>query len=352
MDTAKVSDTIEIADAPAIPGLRFRHWRGLDDLPAMAAVADAANRAVGSADVKPLEDMVAVYSNLSNCDPDRDIVVAEVDGAVVAYARWLWGDRYDGTRSFEGVEFVDPAHAERGIEDALLQQGIRRQTTLAAELAAGDGAAPRPAILTRYVRGTERPRIERLEALGFALVRRHAEMTRPDLAAIPEVPVPDGIVLSRVEAGDESAIRRAYDLNVEVFATHYGEALPTEADWALFRVAPDTQPGLWCVAIDRATGEAAGHILNYLAAPGPDGSIVGWTESIAVRAPYRRRGLASAMLAESLRIVRDAGATSAALGVDQQNENRAMALYERLGFRRSLEELEYRRPIELEGVRR
>lgn len=352
MDSVKPNDTIEIAEAPAIPGLCFRRWRGLDDLPAMSAVADAANRAVGSADVRPLEDMVAVYSNLSNCDPERDIVLAEVDGTVVAYARWLWADRYDGTRTFDGVQFVDPAFAERGIEDALLQQGIGRQTALAAELAMADGASPRPAILTRYARGTEGPRIERLEALGFEHVRRHAEMARPDLAAIPDVPVPDGIVLTRVEAGDERALRRAYDLNVEVFATHYGEAEPTEADWALFRVAPDTQPSLWCVAIDRATGEAAGHILNYLAVPGPDGSIVGWTESIAVRAPYRRRGLASAMLAESLRIVRDAGATSAALGVDQQNENRAMALYERLGFRRTLEELEYRRPIVLEGVGR
>ncbi len=58
------------------------------------------------------------------------------------------------------------------------------------------------------------------------------------------------------------------------------------------------------------------------------------------------------MLAESLRIVRDAGATRAALGVDQQNPNEAQTLYERLGFRVTVEELEYHRPLELGEVGR
>ncbi len=95
---------------------------------------------------------------------------------------------------------------------------------------------------------------------------------------------------------------------------------------------------------DRDRGSRRGRSSTTSGEPEPDGTAVGWTESIAVRKPYRRRGIASAMLAESLRIVRDAGAARAALGVDQQNPNEAQTLYERLGFRVTLEELEYQRP--------
>ena len=41
------------------------------------------------------------------------------------------------------------------------------------------------------------------------------------------------------------------------------------------------------------------------------------------------------------------GATRAALGVDQQNPNEAQTLYERLGFRITMEDFELHRPIDL-----
>ena len=92
--------------------------------------------------------------------------------------------------------------------------------------------------------------------------------------------------------------------------------------------------------------EVAGHILNYLDTPAADGSRTGWTESIAVRKAYRRRGLARSLLARSLGTVRDAGATRAALGVDTQNVNHALDLYEGLGFRVSADQFEYHRPLD------
>jgi mycothiol synthase len=343
-------DTITAPEAPAIPGLWFRHYRGLDDIPGMAEVADAANRAAGSADTRSVETMLAQYRNLENCDPDQDIVVVEADGRTVAYQRTMWADRAEGTRGFVAVAFVDPDQAGRGIEDALLAIGIRRQVELAAELA---GRLPaRPAILVRYARGPRPDEVARLEQAGFRPVRRYAELVRPDFEALPVIAPPAGIELRRIDPADEAAIRRGWDVATEVFADSWGEGAPSEAEWRKFRESPECQPALWCVAFDPVTGEVAGQILNYLGPTELDGSIIGWTESIGVRAPFRRRGLASAMLAESLRIVRDAGATRAALGVDQQNPNEAQTLYERLGFRVTVEETEYHRPLELGEVGR
>jgi len=337
-----------MAAIPDIAGIRFRAYRGLDDIPGMAAVADAANRAAGSAETRSVETMLAQYRNLTNCDPDRDIVVVEVDGTTVAYQRAWWTDRSEGGRGFEAISFIEPAYAERGVEDVLLAMGERRQLALASEMA--DELAGRPAFLARFARVAEKTEIARLERAGYRPARRYAEMVRPDFEAIPELAVPDGLELRRIDPADPEVIRRVWDVGVEVFRHHYGEGEATEADWRRFQESPETQPALWCVAFDRASHEIAGHILNYLGQPEVDGSIVGWTEAIAVRAPYRRRGLASAMLAESLRIVRDAGADRAALGVDQQNPNHALTLYQRLGFRITVEDLEFHRDIDPAAV--
>jgi ribosomal protein S18 acetylase RimI-like enzyme len=54
------------------------------------------------------------------------------------------------------------------------------------------------------------------------------------------------------------------------------------------------------------------------------------------------------VVTESLRVFRHVGATSAMLGVDQQNERHAMALYESCGFRLATVETTWRKPL-MEG---
>ena len=71
-----------------------------------------------------------------------------------------------------------------------------------------------------------------------------------------------------------------------------------------------------------------------------------------MRKAYRRRGVARALLARSLRTVRDAGAARAALGVDTENVNRALDLYEGLGFRLISDEFVYQGPVDAPAVTR
>ena len=59
----------------------------------------------------------------------------------------------------------------------------------------------------------------------------------------------------------------------------------------------------------------------------------GWTENISVRRPWRRRGLACALLTRSLQMFKDMGMDHAALGVDTQNPTGALDLYKSVGFR-------------------
>jgi len=73
-----------IGAVAAVPGLVVRGFRGEDDFPAMLRVYTAAHEADGIEEVTTLDDLRRNYANLVNCDPARDILVAEVTGEVVA----------------------------------------------------------------------------------------------------------------------------------------------------------------------------------------------------------------------------------------------------------------------------
>ena len=59
----------------------------------------------------------------------------------------------------------------------------------------------------------------------------------------------------------------------------------------------------------------------------------GYVDTIAVLRAYRRRGLGTALLAQSLHALAQAGMEAAALDADAENTTGAVRIYERLGFR-------------------
>jgi ribosomal protein S18 acetylase RimI-like enzyme len=76
---------------------------------------------------------------------------------------------------------------------------------------------------------------------------------------------------------------------------------------------------------------------------------------VFTRRPWRQRGLARALIARSLELLRDRGVASASLGVDATNPNQALHLYESCGFRVVSSSTAYRKPVpreSLEEVRR
>lgn len=340
-ETDTIPDVLDMPEARRVPGLRLRRYRGASDHPAMTAVFNASRRAAGVPGSSTVEEMTNVYRHLENCDPQTDIAIAELDGRVAGYGRVYWEDRTSGERAYTLVTFLDPTVRGRSVAHAVLAWLERR----AIEASRTAAAARRPALLVAYLFGDDPDRRDSLERAGFHIARRHAAMSRPDLEAIPELPLPGGLVIRPIAADDGVMHRRVFEVDAEVFREHWGGSEPTDERFAAFVDAPTFDPPLWRVAFDG--DEIAGQILNYLGPLEPDGTRVGWTESIAVRRPWRRRGLARALLAASLRAVRDAGATSAALGVDQQNPNEALRLYESLGFRLVAEELEYHKPLPL-----
>jgi GNAT superfamily N-acetyltransferase len=163
-----------------------------------------------------------------------------------------------------------------------------------------------------------------VERYGFMMVR---DLAQP----IPDLVLPAGLETRQVRAADH---RRIWEADTEAFQDHWSPMVRTEGDFAAWFDDPDCDPSLWRVAWDG--DEVAGSVMTFVFASENQalGLRRGWLEHISVRRPWRRQGLASALIAESLRVLRDLGMTEAALGVDAQNPTGALRVYESLGFRR------------------
>jgi GNAT superfamily N-acetyltransferase len=109
---------------------------------------------------------------------------------------------------------------------------------------------------------------------------------------------------------------------------------------------PDTDTSLWLIAWDG--DEVAGGIWNDIHAEenAELGLQRGWLSSVFTRRPWRRRGLAAALISRSLALLRERGMTSAALGVDADNPSGALGLYESAGFAVHERFCAWRRPME------
>jgi ribosomal protein S18 acetylase RimI-like enzyme len=138
-----------------------------------------------------------------------------------------------------------------------------------------------------------------------------------------------------------------YDAEVEAFRDHWGFGEPGAIERDRFFNDPvESDTTLWRVAWDGP--QVAGMVRSYIHPEQNErlGRQRGWVEHISVRRPWRRRGLARALIGASFPLLRGRGMTEAGLGVDTQNAGGAVGVYERCGFRVVSRNSEYSRPLE------
>jgi mycothiol synthase len=322
----------------AVPGLVIRKFRGEEDLPAMLRVYTAAHEADGIEEVTTLEDMRRNYANLVNCDPARDIFVAEIDGEVVAYARVFWQELIEGGRSYENFGFVHPAWRRRGIGGALHRVNEDRLRAIA-----GEHAGVEPKWLASESIDADAGGVALLRGDGYTAARFFYDMVAETLDGIVAPPMPDGLELRPVT---RDQYRTIWDASAEAFRDHWGENEWTEAEWTRFDAEPqNADPRFWRVGWD--DDDVAGAILTTVPAEENErhGRSRVYVSMVSVRREWRRRGLARALLASSLVGARDAGFTSASLGVDTDSPTGATDLYRSLGFEPQRKFTSWRKPL-------
>lgn len=167
---------------------------------------------------------------------------------------------------------------------------------------------------------------------GYQVVRHFFNMVIEVNAPPPEPVVPEGIVIRPFVREREA--RALVTATREAFRDHWGYVeKPFEEDYAEWVHEMDDDPSfdqsLWFVAIDGE--EIAGCSLCYgVVAEGPD---VGMVAVLGVRRPWRRRGVALALLQHSFGELYRRNKSTVILGVDAQNLTGALRLYEKAGMR-------------------
>jgi mycothiol synthase len=339
MTTRTDDATLILAGTPPIAGLRFRRVRAGDPTEFMA-IADLIGITHREDQVPWLPTARQLQDELegsSEIDVGRDLILAELDGRLVGYAGQERVMR-DGVPVYELWGNVHPEVRRRGIGGTLLRANERRVAERAATEPPGQAVD-----LATQVDETQVGYRALVESAGYETIRWFFLMRRPTLDDIPDAPLPDGIELRPVEPDQIRPILHAEN---EAFRDHWAAREQTEDDIAITLGRVELATDLWVVAW--AGEEIAGVVQNWIWTDENKGLGVqrGWLEHISVRRPWRRRGLARAITAESLRRLQAAGMTEAMLGVDSENPNGALGLYEGLGFQVDMRSASYRRSLE------
>jgi mycothiol synthase len=318
-----VPSPIEIAGAPEIPGLAFRLFRGEADFAHMARIINAAKRADGVERADTTETIATGYRHLHNCDPHQDLLFAEVDGDAVGYSRVWWERQEDGQLTYQSFGFLDPAWRRRGIGQALLDWDLQRLRRIASD------HESESKVFRSGVQGGEVGTRALLEANDFKQVTFGAEMSRGLTGDLPDAPLPAGLEIRTVTP---EHMRPIWEADAEAFRDHWGARPPTEQDWEGFLDRPFTDPSLWKIAWegDRVVGQVRSFIDT--AENQEYDRRRGYTENISTARDWRGRGVARALICQSLRVLRERGMEEAGLGVHAENPTGAFQLYSSLGY--------------------
>jgi ribosomal protein S18 acetylase RimI-like enzyme len=326
---------------PVIPGLKFRHFEGESDYPKIAAVIAASEKADHSQREVDADDIANAYQHMSNCDPYRDVIFAEVSGEVVGYTRGWWSDESAPERMYIHNGFLIPEWRRKGIGHSMLLWMEQRLREIA--------ATHPPEMVKLYqvnVSQFQKDTAIMLERSGYQSVRYFYLMVRPTLDDIPQFPLPAGLEIRPVSP---EHYRLIWELNAETGQDEWGHKKPTEDDYQEWLVSYYFQPDLWQVAWDIATNQVIGQVLTYIYHDENKqfNRKRGHTEGIGVARSWRKRGVASALISQSLLAQKAAGMTESALVVDSDNPSGATHLYESCGFQIIKRDTLYRKPLVL-----
>jgi mycothiol synthase len=221
---------------------------------------------------------------------------------------------------------VHPAHQGRGIGAALMGWAEARGRQLLP-------LAPEDARVTmrQFKLGSDDAAARLLAGCGYRVVRHNLRMAIDFDGPPPRPAPPAGLTIRPFVRGRED--RAVIAAVREEFQDHWGyieSPFEQEYDeWQHFMdTSPTCDPSLFFVALDG--DQIAGTAFGQAAwAEDPE---AGWIYALGVRRPWRRRGLALALLQHCFGAFQARGKRRATLGVDAQSLTGATRLYEKAGM--------------------
>ena len=218
-------------------------------------------------------------------------------------------------------EYGEAAIVWGDVHPDLVGRGLGTAVLELAEMRARELGVP---VIRNDVFARDEPAAALLAGRGYRPVRRYYEM-RIKLGddVPPEAEWPEGLSVAPFRDGDGPRFHQALG---ESFQDEWGFAPLEYEEWRHARLdADDFDSGVWSVVRDgdEIAAVARCDVFRYGG---------GWVAAIGVRKPWRRRGVALALLHHTFRIFHARGERSVGLGVDSENPTGATRLYERAGM--------------------
>jgi GNAT superfamily N-acetyltransferase len=244
---------------------------------------------------------------------------------------------------------VRPDHrsGEPDLEDTMIELGLANATEWMART--GNKAAIQGGCWSY-----QQNQIDLLIRNGFRPIRYFHSLERDLKLPIDPSPVPDEILFRPINfETDAEALHLALH---DSFKDHFNPINFTMEQTNHWASSPDFRPDLILLAYKMENGEEVepaaicmNHIKNNYNIQ--HNKLEGEVGALGVRRPYRRKGIARALLTKSLSLLRDAGMETATLSVDSENPLGATDLYASVGFTQRKTAIVYQWDPALAGLR-
>lgn len=308
--------------------LIFRPFSGETDLPGIADILNASYMADGISERVTAEELGNIYAHPVNWDPQKDLVLVEVEKTLVGCGSTEW--REDDNGDFLHLIKISLGKEWRGKGlEKVLQSYLEHHASLAA---AGNHDYTRHWFVCN-VPDTWQTQIGTLCASGYTPWHFYYEMQRPLDENLPEVTFPVGLVL---RPALPEHFRIIWEAGEECFRDQQDHVAPNEENFHAWITTPNLDPRLWVVVWDG--DQIAGAAINVI-----HQGTWGETDDLFVRRPWRKQGVGRALLLSCLHLFKARGLTTAGLGVDAENGSGALGLYENLGYRPYQRVVSYRK---------
>jgi ribosomal protein S18 acetylase RimI-like enzyme len=324
-------ELIMIAQIPEKVDNESLTWRAATeaDLPAVYALSLAAAAGEPHTMLTSLTDLQLEFDEPWSTPATDTWLARRPDGSLAAYGRVFANpDPPEAARAFLNAD-IHPDFLGSEVEEQLFDWLEQRGRAKLRSITAAHPQA-RPAALRTALWDQRTERIQRYERRGFRPIRNFFRMRRDLSEPIPDRPLPEGLALRNYGPDIDERLLKADN---EAFRDHWSHEPMTESEWQQFVVQGSSFRGdLTWVVMDG--DEVAALSLNRFDPEEAEreGYRAGWIGTLGTRRPWRKRGLASALLVKSMQSFREAGLNYAVLGVDSENTTGALGLYEGLGF--------------------
>lgn len=260
------------------------------------------------------EDLILRWKR-RNIDPMYDVQV--LDGRDGNLAACVQASLFkDGTPRLSFEIAVHPYYQRQGIGFSLFE------TVTARAQRAGVHNITAPVYsLTGQVPGDN---VLWLQHRNFRREHSYWQLRLDDISRQPQPQWPDGIGVRHI-----SDLNRDPAVWADLIIRSFNEHANTAAVLAQLN-EPGVSPDGYFFAVDRITGREVG--TSRARVDILSGEQVGYIGTVGVLPEYRGRGIAAALLGQTLQYLASKGIDSATLFVEDQNRN-ARRLYDRLGWR-------------------